>query len=158
MLSYLKEGDKEKYKYRIQSAYAEETEQTAREKLVKIGEELGKINLSARNSLQEGLEQTLTLHKLEVPMSLRKSLITTNPIESLNSQVGRYLRKVTRWHDSAQLHRWVACALLEAEGRMHRINGHKEIHTLQEKMRRLLKEKDEEKQKNTTLDKPPGKA
>lgn len=158
VLSYLSEKNAEKYKHRLQSAYAEETEEAAREKLEKVGQELEKINLSAYKSLQEGLEETLTLHKLSAPMSLRKSLLTTNPIESLNSQVGRYLRKVTRWHNSDQLHRWVACALLEAEGRMKKISGFKEIPVLKEKIRNKLDEKEAGQKKKTTLNQPPGKS
>ena len=158
VLSYLNEENSEKYKHRLQSAYAEESEAEARKKLETIGRELKKINLSAYNSLQEGLEETLTLHKLEVPMSLRKSLLTTNPIESLNSQVGRYLRKVTSWHDSSQLHRWVACALLEAEGRMKKISGFKEIPLLKEKIMNKLQENEAGKKKNSTLEYPPGKS
>jgi transposase-like protein len=151
VLSYLKEDQKEEYKHRLQTAWQEKTYEKAKEKLEEIGKEIKEKNISAYNSLQEGLEETLALHKLKAPMSVRKSLITTNPIESLNSQIGRYIRRVTRWQNSDQLHRWVACALLEAEKRMKRIQGYKKLPELQQLIQKHL----EEKQKNATLDKMP---
>ena len=45
------------------------------------------INESAANSLLEALEEVLMLHKLKVPVLLRKSLHSTNPIESMFSMV-----------------------------------------------------------------------
>ena len=45
------------------------------------------INESAADSLLEALEEVLTLHRLKVPALLRKSLHSTNPIESMFSMV-----------------------------------------------------------------------
>ena len=61
--------------------------------LVQIGHDLERINLSAARSLTEGLEETLTLHRIGLKELFGKSFSTTNIIENLNSQMGRYLRK-----------------------------------------------------------------
>jgi len=57
----------------------------AKRALQQIQHELMGVNPSAARSLEEGLEDTLTLHRLRVPESLRKTLRTTNPIESIFS-------------------------------------------------------------------------
>ena len=66
----------------------------------------------AAASLDEGLEETLTLHRLGLFEVLGISLKTTNCLESLLAQVGQLTDKVDRWQTSEQKHRWVASALL----------------------------------------------
>ena len=42
------------------------------------------LNESAADSLLEAMEEILTLHRLKVPALLRKTLHSTNPIESVS--------------------------------------------------------------------------
>ncbi|MDQ3020960.1 MAG: hypothetical protein M3R36_10370, partial [Bacteroidota bacterium] len=70
---------------------------------------------------------------------LGESLGTTNCIESLNSQLGRYINKVKHWKNSDQIFRWVACGLLEAERRMKKIRNYKSLYLLREKIMQTLK-------------------
>jgi len=93
----------------------------AKEALADIHRELLGLNRSAANSLMQGLDETLTLHRLGVFDELGRSLKTTNAIESLNSQLSKYLRKVKHWMHSDQRQRWVAMGILEAENKMRRI-------------------------------------
>lgn len=139
IVSHLKEEDQDEYRGRIQQAYNENDYDTARKKLLEIGEELKKINKSAYGSLMEGLEETLTLHKLGLSKKLRFNLGTTNIIESINSMVSRYLKRVTRWHNSDQLFRWTAVALLEIETRIRKIRNYKSLKDLRIKMKDELK-------------------
>ena len=60
------------------------------------------LNPSAARSLGEGMEETLTVHRLHVAMQLRKTLASTNVIESAFSTVERVCRNVKRWHDGDQ--------------------------------------------------------
>ena len=83
----------------------------ARSALSKISNELKLINESAVSSLEEGLEETLTVTKLNVPDKLKKSLKTTNCIENVNSLIGQYTDRVDYWKNSNQRQRWVASAL-----------------------------------------------
>ena len=96
------------------------------------------MNRSAARSLQEGLEETLTLHRLEVFEEVGRSLKTTNSIENLNSLVEDYIDNVKRWHHSEQRARWFALGLLEAEQRMNRIAGHEDLPKLRDALQREL--------------------
>jgi len=73
--------------------------------------------------LREGLDETLTVLRLHVTGALRRTLATTNPIENLNSLIGRYTRNVKRWRHGSMIERWVAAVLLDAETRFRRIRG-----------------------------------
>jgi len=79
--------------------------------LAKVGRELKPINESAVKSLEEGLEETLTLHRLGLFEELGKSLKTTNCIESLMALIGQKTDKVDYWKNSNQKQRWLATAL-----------------------------------------------
>ena len=82
--------------------------EAAKERLTGLYAELEQINRKADNSLMEGLEETLTLHRLGLFEELGRSLKTTNCIENLNEQVEGYTGSVKRWHHSPQRHRWMA--------------------------------------------------
>ena len=97
------------------------------EQLIK---KLKKINLQAGRSLEEGLEELLTLHKLGVNEDFSVSFATTNCIESLNSQLKKYVGRVTNWSSSDQRYRWVATALLKIETRMRKVDNFKQIKQL----------------------------
>ena len=105
----------------VQSGYAE-----ARRALERIHEELERINPSATRSLAEGLEETLTIHRLQVPAKLRLTLFSTNPIESALSVVEEKCGRV-KWQDGDMKLRWVASGLLFVEGRFRRVKGYREI-------------------------------
>ena len=78
---------------------------------------------SAARSLQEGLGETLTVHRLGIGAVLRRKPGTTNPIESCLSTVQRVTRNVKPWRDLNQALRWTATGLLEAEKKFRRIKG-----------------------------------
>jgi len=141
VVSYLKEDLQEAYRKALQKAYTESKYEDAKTQLMKIAEELKPLNVRAYNSLMEGLEETLTLHRLNVAEALGKSFGTTNIIESLNSQVDKHTRKVKRWINSDQRLRWVVMAVIEAEKCMHRVNGHKNIYLLQEALKKEIENK-----------------
>ncbi|MBL6964747.1 MAG: transposase [Bacteroidetes bacterium] len=109
---------KPEYKKKIQNAYNSESYKNTKTELTNLIPEREQINLSAASSLKEGLEETLTVLKLELPDELMDSLRTTNCIESLNSQIARLTGRVTLWQNSRQIHRWVASALLDIEMRL----------------------------------------
>ena len=76
-------------------------------------------------SLDEGLEETLTLHSLGLFPMLGVSLKTTNCLESMNAQLGQLTNKVDHWRTSDQKQRWVASALSLIEPRLRRIKGYR---------------------------------
>jgi hypothetical protein len=92
--------------------------------------ELMHLNPSAARSPGEGLDETLTVHRLHVPEQLRKSLASANLIESAFSIVETVCRNVKRWHGGDQRERWVGSGLLVAEQQFRRVRGYKQIPTL----------------------------
>ena len=89
--------------------------------------ELMHLNPSAARSLAEGLEETLTVHRLHVPPQLRKILAGTNVIESAFSIVETVCRNVKRWHGGDQRERRVGSGLLVAERQFRKVRGYKQI-------------------------------
>jgi transposase-like protein len=87
-------------------------------------------HVDAEASLREGLEDTLTVLKLDLPARLRRFFATTNCIENLIGLVRHVTRNVKRWRDGAMIRRWVALGLGRAATRFRRIKGHRELATL----------------------------
>jgi putative transposase len=131
---YLPENCQKDYDRRMRNAYAMNNYTEAKEALQKIFRQLERINPSAARSLEEGLEETLTVHRLGVGAVLRRKLATTNPIESCLSTVQRVARNVKRWREGDQPLRWTAAGLLEAEKKFRRIKGYQEILLLKERL------------------------
>jgi len=130
VVSYLNEKDQQHYRRKLQTAYREPIYEDAKEKLLSVHEELKVLNRSAANSLMEGLEETLTIHRLGLYEYFERSFTTTNCIENLNSQLTKYLRKIKRWMSSDQRYRWVVLAMLEAENRMRRVQNFNKLELL----------------------------
>lgn len=116
-------------KARIQKAYAEASFATAKKSLETTARWLALINPHAAASLREGLDETLTVNRLGVSGPLRRSLATTNMVESVFSRVRMMTSRVKRWRAASMRERWCATALLHAERGFHRIYGHAQIST-----------------------------
>ncbi len=123
VIAYLPKGAQEDVKKALQHAYELPTYPEAKAALNALKPSLALMNESALNSLEEGLEETLTLHRLGLMPQLKQSFRTTNCIESLNSMVAQLTRNVKRWTNSHQRARWLATALLDIEPRLRRIKG-----------------------------------
>jgi len=80
----------------------------AKRALERLHRELMELNPSAARSLEEGMEETLTMHRLRVPAQLRRTLASTNVIESAFSIVETVCRNVKRWRTGDHIERWVA--------------------------------------------------
>ena len=98
-----------------------------------------KINRSAARSLEEGLEETLTLHRLGLVEQLGVSFTTTNLIENLNSQLKKYIGRVKNWMNSDMRSRWMATALLQIQRRMRRVNNYENLYLLRTALKTELK-------------------
>jgi transposase-like protein len=138
VLSYLKESDKEIYKKKLNRAYSTEDYEGARLQLEDIIEELRGINIYASNSLKEGLEETLTIHRLGLKADFGKSFSTTNIIENLNSQLVKYIGRVKYWKTSDQRQRWIASALIEIEHKMRRVDNFRNLDKMQNAIRKEI--------------------
>jgi putative transposase len=139
VVSYLREEEKDIYRGKLQRAYDEPDYETSKRRLIEVRDELKRINRTAANSLEEGLEETLTIHRLGLVEILGRGFTTTNLIENLNSQLAKYIRKVKRWINSDMRARWVAVALIEIEKKMRRVNRYDKLHLLRTALRAELK-------------------
>jgi putative transposase len=143
VLDHLSEGQRPVVARKLNAAYALEDYAAAKQALNTLHRELMELNPSAARSMGEGLEETLTVHRLHVPPQLRKSLASTNIIESAFSIVERVCANVKRWHGGDQRERWVGSGLLVAEKQFRRVQGHKQIPVLLRELEALAPSKAE---------------
>ncbi len=109
---------------RFRVALEQNSYEDARQMLLEMEKWLRGINESAADSLMEAIEEILTLHRLKVPALLRKSLHSTNPIESMFSMVRDAEGNIKRYRNSSMMQRWLASVLLYCEKRFRRVNGY----------------------------------
>ena len=134
VLDYLNPTQAEPFRRVLQRAYEQPTSEKAKAALQMLQKELAVLNGSAVKSLEEGLEETLTWHRLGLFKELGTSFKTTNCIESLNRQVGIYTDRVSYWKTSDQRQRWLAAACVEIEPRLHKVKGHRYLKALRQAM------------------------
>jgi transposase-like protein len=89
----------------------------------------------AAGSLREGMEETLTVAKLELPPALRGFLVTTNAIENLIGTTRRVSRHVTSWRSGEMIVRWTALGLSHAEQNFRRVRGYRYLPLLKRVLR-----------------------
>jgi len=130
VLDHLPEEHKPSVKKKLQNAYAMAEYSDAKRALERLHRELMELNPSAARSLEEGMEETLTMHRLRVPAQLRRTLASTNVIESAFSIVETVCRNVKRWRAGDHIERWVGSGLLVAERQFHKVQGYREIPAL----------------------------
>ena len=138
VLDHLNDEQKPVVARKLNAAYALEDYAAAKQALEALHRELMDLNPSAARSLGEGLEETLTVHRLHIPLQLRKTLASTNIIESAFSIVERVCANVKRWHGGDQRERWVGSGLLVAEKQFRRVQGHKQIPILLRELEALV--------------------
>ena len=143
VLDHLTDEQKPPVAKKLNAAYALEDHAAAKLALTQLHRELMDLNPSAARSLEEGLEETLTVHRLHMPPQLRKTLASTNVIESVFSIVERVCSNVKRWHGGDQRERWVGSGLLVAEKQFRRIQGYKQIPVLLRELEALVSSKPE---------------
>jgi putative transposase len=109
---------------RIRAAYHAGSALEAEAQLSALAAELNKTHPGAASSLREGLPETLTVLRLDVPPTLARTLRSTNAIESMISISRDHARNVKRWRDGQMALRWCAAGMLEAAKQFRRVNGH----------------------------------
>ena len=112
---------------RIRAAYNMADYEDAKKSLELTIKYLERLNPSAARSLEEGMEETLTVHRLGIKGLLRKTLSSTNPIESCFSIMRTVTGRVKRWRNGDMVQRWADAALLRTEKKFRRVKGYLEI-------------------------------
>lgn len=135
---YLPETTWQWTKPQLNRAWAREDTKPALNDLKALATRLETNHPDAAASLREGLEETLTVQRLNISGLLRKSLSTTNPIESAFHIVRDRTGNVKNWKNGKMVQRWVAAGLLEAESRFRRIKGYRDMALLKNEIKRVL--------------------
>jgi hypothetical protein len=138
VLRYVPTGQQATWRQTLQAADERPTDAEATAALLRLRREVTLVNESAVRSLDEGLEEPLTLHRLGLVGPLGISLTTTTCLESRNAQLGAYPATVDRWRSSDQKQRWVASALLMIEPRLRRIKGYRHLLLLRAALQREI--------------------
>lgn len=136
--SYLAPDLQKVYRIKMSQAYAKENYSEAKNALNKICAELDTVNPSAASSLREGMEETLTLHKLGLNKELKKSFSSTNCIESVMSQLGQFTDKVDRWRNGRHIQEWIASGLMKIEPNLKKVYGWRYLKLLREKIKQEI--------------------
>jgi len=139
VVSYLSKSEQVSWRQRLQRAYNRPEYKEALGAIEQLHFELEERNQSAAASLEEGLEETLTLHRLGVYGVLGRSLKTTNCLESVNALIEERCAKVDHWKNSSQRQRWLATALADIEPRLRKVMGYRHLPMLREALKRELK-------------------
>jgi transposase-like protein len=127
VLDHLPERDRPAVKRRLRRAWVDTDHARALDALRTLAGELERSHPGAAGSLREGLEETLTLTRLGIRGALKRTLESTNPIESMIECVRRTSRNVKRWQSGDMALRWTAAGMLEAEQQFRRVVGYRDL-------------------------------
>jgi putative transposase len=119
----------------MSQAYTSGDPKRARQLLENLERSLERGHPGAAASLREGLEETLTVMRLELPANLERVLSSTNLIENLFSRVRETARRVRRWQGGTMILRWTAAGVLEAERNFRKIVGYRALPKLNAALR-----------------------
>ena len=127
VLDHLPERDRPAVKMRLRRAWASDDHALALDGLCVLADELERTHPGAASSLREGLPETLTLTRLGIRGRLKRTLQSTNPIESMIEIVRRTSRNVKRWQSGDMCLRWTAAGMLEAEQQFRKVIGYSDL-------------------------------
>jgi transposase-like protein len=109
----------------MREAYKAKSAQLAKKQLQQLASWLeSNGDDGAAASLREGLDETLTVLRLDLPKTLRRTFSTTNAIENMNGTLRRACRNVKRWRGESMIRRWIALGVAEAHRKFRRVKGH----------------------------------
>lgn len=134
--AYVPFKERERYRSLLLAAYNTRSYKQASDRLQKIRLKLSLVSEQAEKSLVEGLEDTLTLHRLGIWGGLKDSLKTTNIIESTFASLRRKTANVSNWQDEQQVNRWMAQGLLQIEQRYRTVQGHRTLTKLKASLKK----------------------
>ena len=135
----LAKHDQTSWCQRLQRASNRPTYTEALGALKTLQRELKDRNHSGAGSLADGLDETLTLHRLGLYGVLGRSLKTTNRLESIDALVEERCATVDHGQNSSQRHRWLAPALLDTAPHVRKVRGYRRLPTLHVALKRELK-------------------
>jgi putative transposase len=117
---------------RMRRAYHADSALAAEAELSALAAELDRTHPGAAASLREGLAETLTVLRLNVPPTLARTLRSTNAVESMISICRTHASNVKRWRDGQMALRWCAAGMIEVGKQFRRVNGHLHLRALRD--------------------------
>lgn len=124
----LPDKHKEEFRERFQMCYGLNEFESAKSEFQKLLDWVGSISENAANSLQEGKDEILSLHRIKVPSALRKSLSTTNCIDSAFSHPRSQMNRVKRWRKkNDMIRRWAGALFYRQELHFRKIKNYRLI-------------------------------
>jgi transposase-like protein len=130
VLGHLPEHMHQNVKSVLREAWGLSDATVAKRRLLRLASSLEADHPGAAASVEEGLDETLTLQRLGISGTLYKKLRSTNAIENLNSGIATYSKNVKRWQGGSMVVRWVSAAIVEAEKKFRRVQGWRDIEKL----------------------------
>jgi len=137
VLDHLPKEQQPQARWRLQRAWAQRDPKVAERELGKVARWLEPSWPMAAASLNEGLEETLTVQRLKLQRELARVLSNTNVIENCFAQVAHRTGRVKRWQSPQMILRWAATTLLWAERHFRRIKGCQHLHDLEKSLHAL---------------------
>jgi putative transposase len=122
---------------RMRRAYHADSALAAEAELCALAAELDRTHPGAAASLREGMAETLTVLRLNVPPTLARTLRSTNAVESMISICRTHASNVKRWRDGQMALRWCAAGMIEAGKQFRRVNGHLHLRALRDTLNKV---------------------
>jgi putative transposase len=138
ILDHLPEAERPWVRRKLRAAWANPNAGEAEAALKALAGQLERVNPDAAASLREGLAETLTVTRLGVTGSLLKTVMSTNPVESMIEIVRAHARNVKRWQDGDMRLRWAAAGMLAASAQFRRVKGYRQLPQLARALRHAI--------------------
>jgi putative transposase len=138
VMDHLPEAERPWVRRKLRAAWANPNADEARAALNALAGQLERVNPDAAASLREGLTETLTVTRLGVTGSLLKTVMSTNPVESMIEIVRAHARNVKRWQDGDMRLRWAAAGMLTAATQFRRVKGYRQLPALAAALRHAV--------------------
>jgi transposase-like protein len=127
ILDHLPEAERPWVRRKLRVAWANPNAGEAEAALRALAGQLDKVNPDASASLREGLAETVTVTRLGVTGSLLKTVMSTNPVESMIEIVRNHARNVKRWQPGDMRPRCAAADMLAASTQFRRVKGYRQL-------------------------------
>jgi transposase-like protein len=138
VLDHLPEPERLWVRRKLRAAWANPDPVEAEAALSALAAQLEKVNPDAAASLREGLVDTLTVTRLGITGSLLKTVMSTNPIESMIEIVREHARTVKHWQNGDMRLRWAAAGMLTAASQFRRVKGYRQLPALAAVLRQTV--------------------
>ena len=138
VLDHLPEAERPWVRRKLRAAWANPDASEAEAALTALARQLEKVNPDAAASLREGLADTLTVTRLAITGSLLKTVMSTNPMESMIEIVREHARNVKHWQGGDMRLRWAAAGMLTASTQFRRVKGYRQLPLLTAALRKTV--------------------